>query len=367
VRIAFDCQTFVLQAYGGISRYFTQLTRGLLGLEQQVAIFAPLHRNRHLLTLPSEVTCGRYRTDYPRKTTRLFLAYNKLASRSRIARWKPDVMHETYYARTGSAPRTCPTVVTVHDMTHELFPTEFPATDRTAAVKRIAIDRADHVICVSENTKSDLMRLYGTSASKLSVVYHGFDQWELPTNARRPMAPGSKPFLLYVGERRGYKNFAGLLRAVALSKRLLSDFDIVAFGGPKFSSVELRLIISLGMTGDRVLHKTGDDELLGSLYSAARALVYPSLYEGFGLPPLEAMAHRCPVVSSNSSAMPEIIGCAAEYFKPGDTDDMRRAIEAVVYFDSRAESLRNSGAERLSTFSWKKCVQETSQVYESLI
>jgi glycosyltransferase involved in cell wall biosynthesis len=366
MRIAFDCQAFVLQSNGGISRYFTRIAQGLMNMEQQVRVFAPLHRNHHLPSLPQESIYGRYTNRYPPKTTRLFLALNQLKSRSRIARWKPDLVHETYYARFGSAPRECPTVITVYDMIHELFQNEIPFTDNTTRNKRIAINRADHVLCISENTKLDLMRLHGTPASKLSVVHLGFDQFVAREGLLAPHTLSSKPFLLYVGNRAGYKNFAGLLKSAAASKRLISDFDIIAFGGEKFSSAELRLIRSLGFAENQVRHKSGDDSLLGNLYSLARAFVYPSIYEGFGIPPLEAMAHHCPVISSNTSSMPEVIGAAGEYFNPIDTDDMSHAIEAVVYSDSRIDELIKLGERQLTAFSWNKCTQETLNVYRSL-
>lgn len=337
-----------------------------MNMEQQVRVFAPLHRNHHLPSLPQESIYGRYTNLYPPKTTRLFLALNQLKSRSRIARWKPDLVHETYYARFGSAPRMCPTVITVYDMIHELFQNEIPFTDNTTRNKRIAINRADHVLCISENTKLDLMRLHGTPASKLSVVHLGFDQFVAREGLLVPHTLSGKPFLLYVGKRAGYKNFSGLLKSAAASKRLISDFDIIAFGGGKFSSAELRLIRSLGFAENQVRHKSGDDSLLGNLYSLARAFVYPSIYEGFGIPPLEAMAHHCPVISSNTSSMPEVIGAAGEYFNPVDTDDMSHAIEAVVYSDSRIDELIKLGKRQLTAFSWNKCTQETLNVYRSL-
>lgn len=366
MRIAFDYQAFALQSYGGISRYFTRLAQGLLSMEQQVGIFAPLHRNNYLSSLQQAVVYGRYVNRYPPKTARLFLAYNHFRSRSGIAKWKPDLVHETYYSQSGSAPQKCPTVITVYDLIEEIFADEFPEADNTIAIKRVAINRANHVICISENTKLDLMRLHGTPASKISVVYLGFDQLAARDGPRIVDTFSGKPFLLYVGQRAGYKNFAGFLKAVSASKRLISDFDIVAFGGQQFSSAELCLMHSLGFAEDQIQHRSGSDNMLGNLYNSARAFVYPSLYEGFGIPPLEAMAHRCPVISSNASSMPEVIGAAGEYFDPADTDDMQRAIEAVVYSDGRVNDLRTSGEKQLAAFSWNKCTQETLGVYRSL-
>ena len=368
MRIALDYQIFAHQAYGGISRYCTQLAKGLLNLQQDAAVFAPLHRNRYVQALPPGVVHGAGLRGFPPKTTPFFLAYNEWISRPKIARWQPDVLHETYYSRRRTAPAKCPTVVTVHDMIHELFSEEVPITDNTAALKKIAVDRADHVICVSENTKNDLINLYRVAPEKISIVFHGFDSFD---NAGMVSAgaPGAvhKPFLLFVGSRSRYKNFSGLLKSVAASSRLLADFDIVAFGGPRFSGAEFSMIRSLGFKENQVRQTSGSDALLGRYYQVARAFVYPSLYEGFGIPPLEAMAQDCPVICSSTSSIPEVVGSAAEYFDPLDTNLMRMAIESVVYSDSRVQELRAFGHERLNSFSWPKCARETLAVYESLL
>ena len=366
MRIAYDYQAFSLQSYGGISRYFTCLAQGLIDFQQQVQVFAPLHRNRYVSALPSGVVNGREFIKFPPQSKGLFAIYNQVVTRKKIANWQPGIVHETYYARFGSAPKNCPTVITVHDMIHELFRGEFPALDSTTKLKRIAIERADHIICISENTKQDLMRLNGTPASKITVVHHGFDQFG-DRGAAPVKSSNARPFLLYVGDRhQGYKNFAGFLKAVATSKKLLKDFEIVAFGSKRFLSTELALIQSLGFTDNQVKQVSGDDALLGHYYRTAQAFVYPSQYEGFGIPPLEAMAHQCPVISANSSSMPEVIGEAAEFFTPSSIDDMRRAIEAVVYSESRQDDLRKKGLARLPHFSWEKCSRETLAVYQSL-
>jgi glycosyltransferase involved in cell wall biosynthesis len=367
MRIALDYQAFTYQTYGGISRYFTQLALGMMNLKHQVKVFAPLHRNSYLDSLPRAVVSGRRINSYPFKTAHFFLAYNELISRNKIAKWKADIVHETYYSKRGTAPADRPVIITVYDMIHELFSGEFRKFDNTVEIKKIAIARADHVICISENTKKDLINLYGTSASKITVVFLGYENFTVNTCRLDIFQAKARPFLLYVGARVGYKNFAGLLCAVAASKKLLSDFDIVAFGGQKFSNNELSLIRSMGFAENQVTHIDGNDALLGKYYNTARAFIYPSLYEGFGLPPLEAMAHNCPVISSSTSSMPEVICAAGEYFDPSSIDDMRRAIEAVVYSDSRIQALKLLGQERLTHFSWPKCVHETLAVYRSVI
>jgi glycosyltransferase involved in cell wall biosynthesis len=365
MRIAYDFQAFALQSYGGISRYFTRLAQGLLDFEHQVEVFAPLHRNKYLSVLPKGVENGRFIEQFPPKTSRLIITYNQFRCRYKIAKWNPDVVHETYYNRIGMAPKNCPTVITVYDLIHEMFPHEFSAHDSTREHKKHAIDRADHVICISENTKKDLMRLHGTSGDKISVVHLGFDQF-VEGKKILPTRFSTAPFLLYVGQRGGYKNFTGFLKAVSISKKLLSDFEIIAFGGGRFSAAESMLIQSFGFATNQVQQVSGNDDLLGQYYQSARAFVYPSLYEGFGIPPLEAMTHLCPVISSKTSSMPEVIGVAAEYFDPTEIEDMRRAIENVVYSDNRLDELRKEGFARLSHFSWKKCSEETLAVYRLL-
>ena len=366
MKIAFDHQIF-LQAHGGISRYFTQLAHGLLELGQEAGVFAPFYLNHNLSSLPEDNIHGRYIKRYPSRLSQVFSIYNQLVSRHQISRWNPDIVHETYYARIGSAPKNCPTVITVYDMIHELFKDNFSKWDDTIAIKKIAIDRADHIICISENTKNDLVRFYDIEANKITVVHLGFDQFNIADKNSPKILPSGRPFLLYVGGRWGYKNFSGFLRAVASSKRLMFDFDIISFGVSKFSMSELNLIETLGFAKNQVRHVSGTDVLLGQYYRAARAFVYPSLYEGFGIPPLEAMAHHCPVISSNSSSMPEVIGTAAEFFNPSSHEDMRHAIEAVVYSESRIDDLKKQGIERLDHFSWTQCTQQTLNVYRSLV
>ncbi len=298
------------------------------------------------------------------------LPLNYLFSKPSIRKWQPHVMHETYYSSLRSAPRSCPIVVTVLDMIHELFGEHFPARDKTAKLKRIAIERADRVICISENTRRDLLDLFGTPEEKIAVVHLGFDHFDsgVPLKTTKPTAAVStKPYLLFVGSRARYKNFAGFLRAVASSKALKKDFDLLAFGGGKFTIAEMWLISRLGFLPNQVRQHGGDDAVLGHLYDHAAAFVYPTLYEGFGLPPLEAMAHHCAVVSSNTSSMPEIIGDAGELFDPHSIEDMAAAIERVVYSPARTEALIDLGKRRLHAFSWERCADRTLDIYRSLI
>ena len=367
MRIAFDHQTFVLQQYGGIPRYFVQLAVHLQRMEQSVGVFAPLFQNRYLSSIPSECIYGRYVRRYPPKLSNLFLKINQSVAKRKIEKWQPDIVHETYYSKSRVTPNNCPKVITVYDMIHELFDEEFEGNSEIKRIKRVAVEDADHIICISENTKRDLQQAYDTPSSKISVVHLGFDQYTtIQTNAAFSMQD-LRPFLLFVGGRDGYKNFSGLLSAMASSDRLMRDFDIVAFGGGSFSSKELKTIKKLGFNLNQIRQVSGSDEILGVLYSSACGLVYPSKYEGFGIPPLEAMAKGCPVMVSNVSSMPEVCGNAVQYFSPSDVESIRESIETVVYSESRSVELKRLGHERLNLFSWSKCASQTLDIYRNLV
>jgi glycosyltransferase involved in cell wall biosynthesis len=327
-------------------------------------VFAPLHRNNYLKKIPATLVDGRFLPSFPNRGYKLLMGYSVLKGRSKISGWKPDLVHETYYSRWRSGPSSVPSVVTVYDMIHELFPKDFSPRDKTSYVKRKAIERADHVICISESTRRDLLSLLDVAESKVSTVHLGFERFSSGPDSNELST--AKPYILYVGARGVYKNFFGLLKAVASSSRLRQDFDVIAFGGGAFSDSELADISGLGFNDGQVMQVGGDDFVLGTLYKQARAFVYPSLYEGFGLPPLEAMAQSCPVISSNTSSMPEVVGNAAVFFDPAITEDMKSAIERVVYDDELCAVLARAGHRRLDDFSWQQCAQKTASIYQSL-
>jgi glycosyltransferase involved in cell wall biosynthesis len=367
MRIAFDYQAFCMQSYGGSSRYFTRLAQELQFLRQEVQVFAPLHRNAYLSLMQESMVNGRYIQRYPPKSTKFYLAYNFLRSNNKINKWSPDIVHRTYYSNQTKIFKNFKSIITVHDMIHELYPNQFSIWDSTLRTKKKAIERADHVICVSENTKRDLMFFYSVPEQKISVVHHGFDKIQPESTGREPSRNIGQPFLLYVGHRGGYKNFSGLLRAVASSQRLIKDFGILAFGGNPFSSDERALISALGFSDHQVFQYSGSDSNLQYCYQTATAFVYPSMYEGFGIPPLESMSQGCPVISSDTSSMPEVIGNAAQFFNPNSIEEMKDAIERVVYSGDVTEALKIAGRNRLSRFSWEKCAKDTLKIYQELM
>ena len=368
LKIAFDQQVFLLQKYGGVSRYICSLAEAMSKMpDANVRLVAPLHLNFPLKELAGVGGSRRWLPSVHPKLFRAVNAASKYLARRELRHFRPDIVHETYFTtgdfRAGGAKR----VVTVYDMIHERFADRFDQAHRTSEAKRAAVERADHVICISENTRRDLIDLWGITPAKLSVTYLAADDVFRGGQPEARSASSKRPFLLFVGSRGGYKNFDGLLRAVANGLGVDAGADIVCFGGGELTGVELDLIGKLGFRKDQVRQEGGGDVALRRLYGSALALVYPSLYEGFGIPPLEAMAADCPVVTSNSSSLPEVVGDAGEYFDPADEDAMGSAIRKVVESTERRAELVALGRARQAMFSWDKCARETLDIYRSLL
>jgi len=363
MKIAFDSQIFTMQEYGGISRYICSLASHLAGIQGiEASIIAPFYINSYLEKLPQGIVSG---TKIPRipKTGTVFHWLSLGLARGAIARFAPQIVHETYFSARPVAPKGALTVVTVYDMIHERFPDIFSQNEQTPEKKRIATQRADHVICISESTRKDLLELVDLPEERVSVIYLGFDKL-IPTISE---SNNRKPYLLYVGHRGGNKNFESFLHAYANSPWLRNNFDVVCFGGSAFSANERKLFDDLKLPANHLLQLNGSDSQLANFYSGAALFIYPSLYEGFGIPPLEAMSLGCPVACSNNSSIPEVVGDAAEYFDPEDIESIRTAMERVLNSTERQKELINKGQFRCAQFSWERCAEETLAIYRGLV
>lgn len=365
MKVVFDYEFFSQKIYGGVSRYFVELAHALSKRDDVTpTIFAPFYVNRHLAALDSPIVSGRYVAHTPPGISVVLGIANRAITRSSMARLDPDVVHKTWYTKTPMSDNRS-TVVTVHDMIHERFPEYFPARDNTSELKRRAIERANHVICVSEKTRQDLLDIWPLDPALATTIHSGFTPLRVGYLPERRLV--EKPFLLYVGVRGGYKNFAGLLDAYVHSAAVHKEFDLVCFGGSRPVQAELAVLESAGVDTDKLVWMCGDDSVLKRLYRDASAFVYPSMYEGFGIPPLEAMAQGCPVICSSGGSIPEVVGDAGEFFDPNDTEAISTAIERVVMSDGRRSELIAAGQRRLQDFSWAKCADETQAVYAKTI
>lgn len=368
MKIIYDYQVFDIQAYGGISRYCYELAANISFMPGvEVEVFAPLYQNSYLIDAPASMHVSGYLMPSFRGARRLARAVNRSLGNLLIPQRTANIYHETYFQAKAPTPRGAKTVLTVYDMVHELFPDEVPE-DGTRAAKRAAVARADHIICISENTKRDLIRILGIEERKVSVVLLGIGELT-PSTSEIPLnrVLGASPYVLYVGQRDGYKNFDRLLEVFAETAALRNGFRIVCFGGGSFSEVERKKLRAAGLDQHAAIQLGGGDELLWRAYANAAVFVYPSLYEGFGIPPLEAMRAGCPVVSSQSSSLPEVVGDAALLFDPLDASDLAKKMQSAVNDLALRQALVEKGLRRVRSFSWKKTAVETLEIYRQLV
>lgn len=358
MKVLFSHDIFVSQAHGGASRVFVGLHRQLLarGIDSRIA--AGLHINGYLDGQPRVIGAG-LGSNAPMAVRSVAGVCNTAVERVMAALWRPSVYHLTYYPRRAEVPPGL-VAVTVLDMIHELYPEQFPAGDRTSERKRRWVDAADVVFAISERTRDDLISLFSVPADKVVAVHPGVT----------PLAPDPSfdarrfgDYLLYVGERgMGYKNFDGLVRALVRSE-VARSLNLVCFGGRPTDPAEQRMLADAGLLG-RTTMVTGGDAQLAALYAGARALVYPSKYEGFGFPPLEAMGAGCPVACARAGSLPEVVGDAALLFDPCDEDDMAGALDRIVTDEALRRHLVEAGAHRARTFTWERAASRTVEGYQ---
>jgi len=374
MKLLYDHTVFQFQRYGGISRYFYELITRLSTKEDvDINLFQGFYINEYGMSEHKhnfESYCG-YKWKYQKPATKymshIFAIPNKILFDKYISSVNCDIYHPTYYRSDLDKHTKSAIVLTVHDMIHELYPDQFTDSRSVIKAKKISINAADVIICVSKNTKKDLINLYDVPDDKIKIIYHGnsllkSDKYLEYTDLQIKYHM-TKPYLLYVGDRkRSYKNFAMLLEVYST---MFSDrFDLVCFGGGDFNHNELKTIENIRYSG-KVIHLSGSDHLLASLYKNAFCFIYPSLYEGFGLPLLEAMGMGCPVIASNKSSIPEVVDKAALLFDPKLKDSLINAIELLESNELKREKLVNLGFEQEKKFSWDKTAYKTYEVYKT--
>jgi glycosyltransferase involved in cell wall biosynthesis len=285
---------------------------------------------------------------------------------------KPDVYHATHYVLPPAVP--CPAVVTIHDCIHLRFPEYLPSRFAYAYARAsiwAAAHRASHILTVSEASKEDILHYVHVPPERITVTYNALDE-------QFGAAPGAEdielvreryqlhhPFVLYVGNIKPHKNLVRLIDAFAgLRRDGFPDLTLLIIGDEISKLPALRHAVH-----SHKLHKHVrflgflSDHTLAALYRLASVFVFPSLYEGFGLPPLEAMASGTPVVTSNVSSMPEVAGDAAVLVDPHDTVDIKDGMKRVLTDAALRESLVRKGLERARHFSWETSVRQTLAVY----
>ncbi|GAB3994824.1 hypothetical protein GCM10028807_33390 [Spirosoma daeguense] len=368
MKVLYDHQAFTGLPYGGVPRYFFELMRSFAKWPEIDFELSLRLSNNEYLEEESFSNHLRYkRFSASRNANRLASLLNRLYSMQRVQAGKFDVFHPTYYHRYFlNAVGNKPFVITFHDAASERYAKEYPDLgEGLYELKKQLLRRADAIISVSEYSKQEILRYFSVEPDKIKVIHLG-TRLKKQASEKVPMnRPIPMPYLLYVGKRGLYKNFNGFFRAIQPVLQRHPDLHLVCAGGGPFTHQEQSLFYASRLS-DRVLYRSASDENLLKLYQHARAFVFPSLNEGFGIPVLEAFGNDCPVVLSNCSSLPEVAAEAALYFDPEDDDSVADAIERIVTDDVLCNELRQKGTERLRDFSCDKTARQTLDVYQSL-
>ncbi len=298
-----------------------------------------------------------------------------------LASLQPDLVHFTNFNHPILWQR--PFVITIHDLTIFRYPVGARQESALAqlafrTVVRHALSRAKEVITVSETSKHDLIEFFHAPAQKIAVTYEGVDEhyqsmslpqrgrtqrWLAQTYAIRP------PYFLFVSQWRPHKGIETLISAFELFRdrypRVRPQLVVVGAPHPNYPDILERLTTSR-YTTDIIRPGFVDERDLPKLYAAAELFVFPSEYEGFGLPPLEAMASGTPVLAAQTSCLPEILGDAARYAQPGDAAAWAEAMHRIVTDRSLWSQLRAAGTRQARRYSWQKMARETLAIYTGL-
>jgi mannosyltransferase len=353
MKIYLDNIVFDLQQMGGISVYFAELIARLLSDGIDVRFVerrsTRLNNVRANLQIPD-------RSIEAERGLRIFERHRPI----RLALDDRAIVHSSYY-------RTCyhrdaVNVVTVYDFVYEHFRSGIPRYVHSRA-KRKALDNADGIVCISESTRADLLRFHGDiDPTKVAVIHLGASGMFAPvqlriTGASTPGIPVAGEFVLYVGSRAAYKNF--LIAVEAVSK--VAATKLVIVGGGELSPHEKRAL-EAGVAGRYVVLRNVTAHALNDLYNSALCLLYPSSYEGFGLPVLEAMQAGCPVIAARRSSIPEVAGNTCLLVDAIDAETIAANIVALKDSALRAGLIR-AGIERARLFSWDRMFRETLLFY----
>jgi len=346
---------------GGVARYFRKIAEGVAAAFGRDAVICSAER--------MDYGAARYIPTWRFRGSARLRVQDVIASVA--AYWvKPALFYSSYY---GNARTDAPQVFTVYDMIHERAYGKSAHDSRVARrslqEKRDCLERAAALLAISQATARDIVAHYPSiDATKILVTPLGVDNVFFEADGRQP-TPTGKPYLLYVGNRAGNKNFARLLVAFGRSG-LAREFDlrVITPTGTGFMPAERERIGELGLRESIHLITAANEPTLRASYAAAVALVYPSVYEGFGLPILEAMASGTLVATSNVSSMPEVGGDVALYFDPYSTEAMAECLRRVVGLPAEERDRRIArGIARARTFTWARCQQQTIDLFRAFL
>jgi glycosyltransferase involved in cell wall biosynthesis len=287
--------------------------------------------------------------------------------RSCIQRVQPSVYHETNY--TPFHFREGPTVVTLYDLSFVRHP-EWHPKDRVKHFQKFCLrnlSQADAIITISEFSKKEIMALLGTDPTKIYVTHLGVDPSFTPQGKTMEGLPDE--YILFVGNLEPRKNLVTLLNAYrSLPRDLRERYRLVIAGASGWLTKELKRVLHLFRNNEKpILTGYVPQKLLPNLYRGASLFVFPSFYEGFGLPMIEAMASGVPVIASNTTSLPEVIGNAGVLVNPSVVDELKEAMEDLLRNKETRAELSEKGLERAKLFSWEQCARGTLAAYRNVL
>ena len=374
MRIAFDIRR--INEFG-VGTYTRNIIRALAKLD---------HENKYFLLGPTEKVAeiGKLPENFkavPLPAADTFRGY--MQCRTVLRRLGCDLVHVPHLFWL---PRRLPCryVVTVHDMLEYMYRAHGASNIRRSLhfdLTRMVLKHASRIFAVSHFTKVEVQKLFGINPNKIEVVYNAIDRRFLSGHAtdadRQFLAERYQvtyPFLLYAGRISPHKNIVRIieafsaLKAELLKQELYHDLKLIIIGDELSKHPDLRrTVVRGGVQNDVRFMGFVPIEVLRIFYDAAKVFVFPSLYEGFGLPPLEAMAHGTPVLTSNTSSIPEVVGNAAVLVNPENVFEMMRALQRVLVDQALREKMRLRGYEQVKKFSWDRSAAEVLAGYEEVM
>ena len=362
MKILFDHQVFSWQRYGGISRYFANIYDTIKEQSDIDAGIGLLYSENYYIRDFKGFLSNDFGKLILSKSSRRY-KWNKQYSKYLIKSSDFDIFHPTYYNPYFINKIKKPYVLTVHDMIHELMPEYFNTNDQVSYQKRLCVEKASHIIAISETTKTDLINILGISDDKITVIHHGYKYHNITTNHLSNEQNGD--YLLFVGDRAGYKNFTNFLSAIAPLLLERNNLRLICAGGGSFQSMERELLLRLKLT-EKVTQISASEAQLHQLYANAILFVFPSLYEGFGLPLLEAFQQDCPIIASDNACFREILGNAGNYFDPLSHSEILNKVKKLVDDTLLRNELVIHGKRRLKDFTMQECMDKTINVYRNL-
>lgn len=369
LRIGINAKALSEKNPTGVAEYARALFSNMLSLSEA---------GKHSFVLYCEKPCALARRDNVEcRVMHSPLLWTQFALAKELWRRKPDVFFTPQHVLPKTAPEN--SVVTIHGLEYEKFPRFYTCHERAylRCVTKNAVARAAHIIAVSEATKKDLMEIYGVPSERIWVVYHGWSARESGDSGREADLPQKESgqancriranmttagcYFLYIGRIELKKNVDGIIKAFEIAKsRYHLPHKLVLAGRDAFGANRIKTQAARGKFAS-------DIEFSGYISAAekqrllagAEAFVFPSWYEGFGLPVLEAQAAGIPVITSNVSSMPEVAGGAAELVGPGDYEAIALAMERLANDVERRGGLVSAGFKNLYRFSWENCARQT--------